>query len=803
MSKIQRHVHKFGGSSLADASCFQRVVDILGKYSQAGDLIVVSAPGKTTNRLLEVLDRYEPLNSAAARVLESLISYHHELIAELLTGQSAKHLSEMLEQDKLAITRLLTQACELPIRHEVLSFGERWSARLLSSLLNQSELASDWLDSRDFLRAPASAQPQVDFQASQPLFAQQLAQYSSTLRLVVTGFIARDFDGQTITLGRNGSDYSATEIAALADAVHTTIWSDVAGIYSADPRKVREAKLLNKLALTEACELSRIGASVLHARSLEPLARSAQQLTLRSSYTPEEGSTQILRQTQGSSGARIVSTLDEVCLIDITFDGLPKSVQSLLHFLQQQQITPLTWQQRRDCHMLRLAYTCELFEQARLIVNQWASAHQFSVEGARGYSLLALVGRGVSEHANHSGQFYRLLARQPVAFIQQGPAHGSLIAVLPKTTLEPLLNELHQALFIQPRRMGLMVFGKGNIGQQWLRLFAHERAELERRYNLRLVLAGVFGRDGGVVDFHGLDPTQVLHSFQSKPVVWSELLERLAEHPFDEMIAIDMTASESISYYYPHVARLGLHLISANKYAGSADGAFYRQVQQAFADHGGRWLYNATVGAGLPIQSSINMLRDAGDHIQEISGIFSGTLSWLFQQFDGSQPFSQLLNQAWQQGLTEPDPREDLSGQDVQRKLLILAREAGYALEARQIELQSLVPASLALLSITDFMMHLNALDEAMNQALQTAQQQGLVLRYIARFNANGQAKVGVEMLPIEHPFANLCPCDNVFAIRSEWYQQNPLVIQGPGAGREVTAGAIQSDLVTLCQRLT
>lgn len=802
MSEVIRHVHKFGGSSLADASCFQRVAQIISQYSVAGDLIVVSAAGKTTNRLLEVLDLASSADPAAAEMLDSLFSFQQELISSLLTGPQAQALSTWLNEDKSTIGHYLEQQLDRWTQNEILSFGERWSARLLSALLVEQGMDSAWSDSRDFLRAPDLAQPQVDAKQSQLLLQALLCQYEPTHRLVVTGFIAREPGGHTITLGRNGSDYSATEIAALCEAASTTIWSDVAGIYSADPRKVRGARLLEKLSLAEAGELSRIGASVLHARSLEPLARSKQKLMLRCSYTPEEGMTQILRQRSDGPGGRIVSALDDVYLIDVDFDGSEEVIEQLLNYLQEQQLRPLTWQQRSDCDTVRLAYTAELYHQALHLIEQWAAPFEFTVSGRSGFCLLALVGRGVSEHAVHSGQFYRLLARQPVSFIQHGPSHLSLIAVLPQITLEPLVKELHQALFNAPRRIGLVVFGKGNIGSQWLSLFAREQAGLEQRFNLQLVLAGLFGRDGGMYDLHGLDPRTVLDEFAPSPLIWAELLDKLRHHPFDELIVLDITASETVSRYYPQLARYGIHVVTANKYAGSADLEFYQQTRQLFSEYGGYWRYNATVGAGLPVQASIQMLQNSGDQIREISGIFSGTLSWLFQQYDGSVPFSQLLQDAWLQGLTEPDPREDLSGQDVRRKLLILAREAGFPLEESQIELQSLVPESLNSLSVEEFMQQSVQLDDLMatEQAKAASEQQ--VIRYIARFNDQGQAQIGLMALPEHHPFANLQPCDNVFAIHSDWYQSNPLVIQGPGAGREVTAGALQSDLVELCQLL-
>ena len=273
-------------------------------------------------------------------------------------------------------------------------------------------------------------------------------------------------------------------------------------------------------------------------------------------------------------------------------------------------------------------------------------------------------------------------------------------------------------------------------------------------------------------------------------------------HPYDDLVVLDVTASAALAQQYRDFASYGFHVVSANKLAGAAASQEYRQIRDAFEKTGRHWLYNATVGAGLPVNYTVRDLRDSGDTILSIIGIFSGTLSWLFLQFDGTLPFIALLDQAWQQGLTEPDPRVDLSGQEVMRKLVILEREAGYDIESSQVRVESLVPAGGEQGSIEHFFENSEALDEQMVQRLEAANEMGLVLRYVARFDANGKARVGVEAVRPDHPLAALLPCDNVFAIESRWYRDNPLVIRGPGAGRDVTAGAIQSDLNHLSRLL-
>ncbi|MGY5451759.1 bifunctional aspartate kinase/homoserine dehydrogenase II [Agarivorans sp. MS3-6] len=801
---VNRHVHKFGGSSLADAGCFKRVANIVAEHSQPHDLIVVSAAGKTTNRLLKIIELAKQADDATGEALKGLIEFQSKLVNELLTEQKAKQIVSALDLEHHQIASVLEGELSTFNINQLLSFGERWSARLLAALLSELDCQAEWLDSREFFKAELSAQPQVDVEQSAPLLAQCLAA-KSACRIVVTGFICSDSQGRTVTLGRNGSDYSATELAALADAISTTIWSDVAGIYSADPRLVKDAQLLEQLALNEASELSRIGSSVLHARTLEPLARSRQKVNLRCSYAPKDGQTLIYRKGIKSNAAKIVTSVDDIVLLELTFkQDFSRHATGLLAELAKNHLAPATRHKHSETGSLRMAYTRELVDEALTRIDHLAAQFQVQrVERSEGYCLVALVGAGVCDNPQQCYQFFQQLAEQPLEFIHSSADKLSLCAVVRKITLEPLLKELHTNLFKQKRKLGLVVFGKGNIGSQWLSLFAEQKAELEQRYPLSLSLAGVFSSQRGQLDFTGLDAKQALTGEPNLTLIWPDLFDKLSRHPYDELVVLDITASESVSAYYSEFARRGFHVITANKHAGASEQANYTALKTSFADHGSHWLSNATVGAGLPVQSSIQHLRQAGDQILAISGIFSGTLSWLFQQYDGSVAFSELLADALNQGLTEPDPREDLSGNDVQRKLLILAREAGFSLELDDIQLQSLVPERLAGLALEDFLDAMVELDEPMLQAYNDAKRQGKVIRFLAKINPQGKAEVGLASIDERHPFANLKPCDNIFAIESQWYKKNPLVIQGPGAGREVTAGALQADLVSLCSALS
>ncbi|CAK1742207.1 bifunctional aspartate kinase/homoserine dehydrogenase II [Photobacterium sp. ZSDE20] len=792
-----RQLHKFGGSSLANPECYQRVVNILREYSSATDLVVVSAAGKTTNRLIEFVEALDKDGRIAHECLQALRQFQLELIEALLEGESAAQLTATIQQEFTALGELTAPLSEAQ-KAQVLGHGEVWSSRLLAALLCQHDLQAVAQDARAFLRAEVGAQPEVDRARSYPLIKEALAQHAHC-RVVITGFMAQNTEGETVLLGRNGSDYSATVIGALAEVERVTIWSDVAGVYSADPRLVSDACLLPLLRLDEASELARLAAPVLHSRTLQPVAQSAMDLSLRCSYQPEAGSTQIERVLASGRGAKIITSLDEVLIVQLTFGhghDFDRLESEVLEGLKRAQLEPLAYELEPDQHCLRLAYTEEIAGGALEYLQDHAIEAEIKLK--EGFSLIAAVGAGVTKNPNHCYGFYQQLKSSPVEFISEANSGLSLVAVIRKSETSSLVKGIHSQLFQAQKRVAIALCGKGNIGSSWLSLFAEQKAELEKRRGMNFELVAVVDSQTYWFDDQGIDATSVGKRFDDEAIAnnGNDWLERLGSiQGYDEAVVLDVTASPVLAAKYLQIAQQGIHLISANKVAGSASSEYYHQVQDAFAKISRHWLYNATVGAGLPINHTVRDLRESGDDIIALSGIFSGTLSWLFQQFDGTVPFSELVDLAWQQGLTEPDPRADLDGSDVMRKLVILARESGLDIEPENVKVESLVPEELQDLSVDDFFDKASVLSEELAERLEKAHSQQKVLRYVARLEKNGKATVGVEALSKEHALANLLPCDNIFAIESKWYKDNPLVIRGPGAGREVTAGAIQSDL--------
>ncbi len=797
-----RQLHKFGGSSLADSQCYLRVAKLIKDYSHPNDLIVVSAAGKTTNHLIAFTEAINIDGRAAHLELQGIRQYQLQLIEELTIGQEKQQLTAQLN-DELSTLANLTFPLSEKVQASVLGHGEIWSCRLLAALLRQQDLPSISVDARCFLRAEAKTQPEIDWGGSLPLLNELLVQHTHQ-RIVITGFMAQDKQGQTVLLGRNGSDYSATMIGALASVKAVTIWSDVAGVYSADPRLVSDACLLPLLRLDEASELARLAAPVLHNRTLQPVSQSTMDLNLKCSHFPESGSTRIERVLASGRGAKIITSLDEVFIIQLHFlpqHDFNKGHGEVLTLLNRLQVEPLAYEVQTESRTLRLAYTHEVVKGALDYLQEADIGAEIKLR--EGYSMLAAVGAGVSKNASHCFGFYQQLKNSNIEFITEAVSGLSIVAVLKANETQTLVKSVHQQLFKAQKRVAVALCGKGNIGSSWLELFNQQKATLEERHGLNFELVAIVGSQLYWFEPNGIASVQANDLFESEAIhyennIWIDQLGAI--EGYDDVVILDVTASHSLTEQYPNIAKQGIHLISANKVAGAAPTDFYQQVKESFSKVNRHWLYNATVGAGLPINHTVRDLRESGDTVVALSGIFSGTLSWLFQQYDGTTPFAQLVELAWQQGLTEPDPRNDLDGSDVMRKLVILAREAGLDIEPESVCVENLVPEELAKISLDDFFEKSESLSQSMAERLEQAHSQNKVLRYVARLNKQGNATVAIEALEANHPLANLLPCDNIFAIESAWYKDNPLVIRGPGAGKEVTAGAIQSDLNRLAQ---
>jgi aspartate kinase (EC 2.7.2.4)/homoserine dehydrogenase (EC 1.1.1.3) len=791
-------VHKFGGSSLADAYCYRRVARIVTEYAGASDLVVVSAAGDTTNRILAIIDAKADDLGVAEVLLKQLEKYQQGLITELLNGDIQARVLAQSQHDFKRWWAWLNGEEEITRRPELLSYGELWSARLLSALLQQQGVTSDFIDARTFLVADDAPEPHIRVPVSRAGLLNRIAPHPGT-RFIVTGFICADPQGNSLILGRNGSDYSATLVGSLIDSKQVTIWKDVAGVYSADPRKVERVVSLPILDWQEAEELARLGSPVLHPRTFQPVNRERMVIAVRSSLKVENQQTRIGQYEDTEPKGKVLTSLADVVLFRVDL-----SDAKLVQQFEDLELTPLiSWNEIAQHHAYYAYHQNHLEFLERWLEQVDKADHVVQMQG---YSMIALVGNRIQETDQYS-TFKTELSAQNLRRMAFSPDSNAVIAILEQKLDNRLLNRLHSQLFNYRRSLGVLVVGRGNIGSAWLSLYRRLRERINEQMDVRIL--GILNSTRMWLDYNGLELDDWQASFDkfARPYELSQLIPELPNAPCDELVMLDLTDSVEVAQLYPSFFANGLHIISANKRAGASGESQYNEIRTIQREYEREWYYNTTVGAGLPLNYALNDLRNSGDTIRSISGIFSGTMSWLFENFNAEVKFSDLVREAKARGLSEPDPREDLTCQDIVRKLLILAREIGLKLDWKDIDVESLLPEQLEEISLEEFMQRLPELDDAMHHLYTDAQQTQKVPRLLASFAVQDddsvRARVGIEYIPEGDMLANLIPGENIFVIYTDWYHEMPLVISGPGAGKEVTAGGVQSDLNQLLSRLS
>lgn len=773
-------VHKFGGSSLQDAAHINRVVQTIQGQVQLGDVVVVSANGPVTDWLLAWLggseQAWHDLAAYLTHLIQTTVGENHPL-ASLVTGD---------------LQRLQTnQAVSAISEAEILAHGERWSARLLAAKLQQMNIPNVWLDASQFLVVDAQQQAIKYAQVQQHIQHASRAANHPAIN-IVTGFIAQNEAGECVTLGRNGSDYTATILGQILQAEKVFLWTDYDGVYTADPRLLKSAQRVPSLTRSEAQALSELGSSVLHPKTMAPLLQQHTPLTINACQSGTAGTDVVTQNFAQEPGSIQVKTLAHKSgLIHLKLSEVTElQARQLQAQLTVAQIS--NFANHFDQTQNKLGFYVEhadCFKATQLIKSLGLTLNQQQT----GISLISAVGQQIRQDHRIIGRFLNRTSLFRV-YEYHYPANEHTLSVLVgDDQATAALQDLHQTFFELEPSLPIVVLGYGNIGRQFMRLLAQHKTAIEQRVKQSLRVVAVANSRA----YHHSEACLLDSSISLEQANdLGQLFEQLAYLQGQPAVVIDLTASEAVARQYLNWARHGWHLISANKLA-AADHDWAESIEQSIKQRRRLWLKNTTVGAALPVQSSIQKIQDSGDQVRAVSGVFSGSLSWLFGQFDGQRPFMEWVQQAHTQAYTEPDPRDDLSGQDVYRKALILARELGF--KADQITFEPVIPKRFLSGSLVDFWQRAEAINDHFLNLWQRAQQQGQVLRYLARVTAK-ELRVELKAVATAHPAANLKPGDNIFIIESDWYADNPLVIQGPGAGREVTAAGVLNDLIEVLQ---
>ncbi len=810
-------VHKFGGSSLADAGRYRAVAAILGATGAERQAAVVSAMRGVTDDLVTLVQMAERRDDGMAALLEQVRDKHLSVAAELTSGEAlaefeSAFLRDVDDIDDVLRATWLLRSSSLSVRELVSGFGEIWSAQLLAATLAQQPSAGkvDWFNAARALTVTDGELGRVvHWDTSRALLGEALdADFLGTL--VVTGYVARSPDGVQTTLGRNGSDFTASIFASLLDATEIVIWTDVDGVMSADPRFVHETTIIDELSFNEAMELAYFGAKVLHPQTMAPAIERNIPIYIRNTFAPEKPGTRIAMTSENTTAVKGITTIDDMALINLEgagMIGVPGTANRLFGALRDAGVSVVMISQGSSEHsicfavrqgetgrvegIIRRAFAMEL-EQGQIQ----------DIEVTDNCSILAVVGDGMAGLPGIAAKVFGGLGKAGVNVraIAQGSSERNISAVIDADDAVRALRAVHACFYLSPQTVSIGLIGPGTVGSVLLDQLAGEIARLRNDCNLDLRVRAIATSQSMVSGDGPIDLAAWRDTLGAEgvPVDLDAFADHVQAEHLPHAVIVDCSASQTVADRYVDWLARGIHVITPNKKASTAGLDYYRELREGRRRGDAHYLYETTVGAGLPVIQTVRDLRETGDRISSIQGIFSGTLAYLFNVYDGERPFSEIVRHAKDEGYTEPDPRDDLSGMDVARKLVILGREMGLDLELDDVAVESLVPDSLRDGSVDDYLDRLHEQDDIMAARLEEARQAGEVLRYVGRLSATEGATVRLERLPATHAFAGINLTDNIVQFKTARYCDNPLIVQGPGAGPEVTAGGIFADLLRL-----
>jgi len=805
---------------VADAACMKRVAAILEADPTPSLAVVLSAARGVTDALLALIAAAERQQDVA-HGLEVVRNRHVDMATELCDPHSASEFIHELDADCRDISSilhgvLLTRAASGKTRDLVAGFGEIWSTRLFARYLGGrgQRQAVQWVDAREIVQVEWSQLgPTVQWDVSRARAA-GLRGHSHPATLIVTGFIARDPKGLQTTLGRNGSDFSASIFADLLDAAEIQIWTDVDGVLSADPRRVPDATVIDSLSYHEAMELAYFGAKVIHPQTMAPAVERKIPIWIRNTFAPDRPGTLICESPVSPHAVKGITSIERIALVNVEgagMIGVPGTAERLFGALRDHGISVILISQGSSEHSICFAVPeADAARTERTVREAFDSELRQgqiqNVDLVTGCSILSAVGDGMAGTPGIAASVFGALAAAGVNIraIAQGSSERNISAVIDERQSTRALRSVHARFYLSPHTVSIGLIGPGTVGAVLLEQLASQRERLLHDFHLDLRVRGILTSKRMLLSDTSLSVNDWrARCEKSPPADLAAFEEHVHAEHLPHAVILDCSASDAVAAQYPRWLAAGIHIATPNKKANSGSLELYTRVVEARRAAGSHYLYEATVGAGLPIIVTLRDLRETGDEIRRIEGIFSGTLAYLFNVWDGKEPFSAVVRDAKAKGFTEPDPRDDLSGMDVARKLVILGREMGLKLELSDVALEGLIPPQLATCPPDEFMARLTELDAPMLARLESARKVNRVLRYVAALDAaSGRASVGLVELERSHPFANINLTDNIVQFVTSRYHQNPLVVQGPGAGPAVTAGGVFADLLRVCAYL-
>ena len=808
-------VLKFGGTSVANADNINKVAGII-KTALIKDktIVVVSAFGGVTDRLLQCGALAANADQSYKQLLQEITQRHLTAIKALLplTAQSSI-LSQAMQQcheiEDICNGVFLLKELSVRTKDRIVSYGELLSSLIISAYLSSIGVKNTWVDARKLIITDSNfTKANVDFEKTNKSIAEYFDLATDEL-FIVPGFVASEGENYVTTLGRGGSDFTASIFGAALDAKLVEIWTDVSGMMTADPRLVPNAKPISHISYHEAMELSHFGAKVIYPPTIQPLLIKNIPVWIKNTFVPEDHGTviQSLKKEINENIIRGISSINNISLLSLegsSMVGIPGFSKRLFEALANSAINVILITQASSEHSICVGVDEANANKAKQVVDdafsyeiKTSKVNPLTVE--KDLAIVALVGDNMKSHPGTSGKMFGVLGRNGVNVraIAQGSSERNISAVISNEDVKKAINVLHEEFFETTyKQVNLFIVGTGNVGGKLLAQLNQQQQYLADQLRLQINVAGVANSKKMVFDDDGVnmdDWKTILNA--GKQMNIDEFVDTIQSKNLRNTVFVDVTASDVVASVYDRLFEKSISVVACNKIACSSPYTNYRKLKELAREHNAAFHFETNVGASLPIIGALNDLLRSGDEVKKIQAVLSGTLNFVFNNYDTKKSFAEVVKQAQKEGYTEPDPRLDLSGKDVMRKIMILAREAGEKLEMEDISNTSFMPESCMKGSVEDFYKEMEKQEEHFKALFKAAEKEGKKLKFVAQYE-NGKAAVGLQHIDRDHDFYHLYGKDNIVLFHTNRYVDQPMVVKGAGAGAEVTASGVFADII-------
>jgi bifunctional aspartokinase / homoserine dehydrogenase 1 len=807
-------VLKFGGTSVANADNINKAAQIVSNAVQSiPTIVVVSALGGITDELIHCGLLASAGDESYKEKLQLIAQRHLDVVKLLIpitqqSGLLSQVKTKCNEIEDICNGVFLLGELSARTRDKIIGYGELISSLIFSARLNTLGIQNVWKDSRELIRTDSQfGFAAVDFAVTD----RQILDFFKDAKeraFVFPGFIGADADGNSTTLGRGGSDYTAAIIAAAVNAKSLEIWTDVSGMMTADPRLVSNARVIPQISYQEAMELSHFGAKVIYPPTIQPVMNKGIPVWIKNTFNPSDKGTIVERESKKNGGSiRGISSINKISLLSLEGSGMigiPGFSKRLFEALSNEKINVILITQGSSEHSICVGIEEIYTHRAKNAVDR-AFDHEIASEKVeplvveKSLSIVALVGDNMKSHPGISGKMFGALGRNGVNVraIAQGSSERNISAVIAEADVKKAINILHEEFFeTTNKQLNLFITGTGNVGGRLLAQLHKQHRYLQEHLRLQVRVIGLANSRKMVFREEGIDLSNWKpYLDEGRPMDIAAFSKDVQSRNLRNAVFVDVTANQAVAESYAELLEKSISIVACNKIACSSPYKYYRKLKDLAREFNSNFLFETNVGAGLPIIGTLNDLLRSGDQVNRIEAVLSGTLNFAFNNYDGKRKFADVIRQAQQEGYTEPDPRLDLGGTDVMRKIMILAREAGIKMEMEDIENNSFLPESCLKGTVEDFYAAMVKEEDHFRSLYQAAASQGKKLKFVARYE-HGKASVGLQHIDPQHDFFHLYGKDNVVLFYTDRYPEQPLVIKGAGAGAEVTASGVFADII-------